>query len=187
AFVVFDHLKHRLSIVANVMPDEFGGLEAAYARAVALIDSLEAELRRPLGGVPGLVAPPPAAVPKLEWTSNMAEETFLDGVAACQEYIRAGDAFQIVLSQRFATRTTADGVSVYRRLRAINPSPYMFYLDFSGYGDFEVVGASPETLVKVQGGEVETKPIAGTRPRGKDAAEDQALAAELLADPKERA
>ncbi len=187
AFVVFDHLKHRLSIVANVMPDEFGGLEAAYARAVALIDSLEAELKRPLDGVPGLEAPPPAAAPKLEWTSNMAEAAFLDGVATCQEYIRAGDAFQIVLSQRFQTKTAADGVSIYRRLRAVNPSPYMFYLDFAGYGDFEVVGASPETLVKVQGGECETKPIAGTRPRGKDAAEDQALAAELLADPKERA
>lgn len=187
AFVVFDHLKHRLSIVANVMPDEFGGLEPAYARALALIDSLEAELKRPLDGVPGLESPPPPAAPKLEWTSNMAAETFLQGVETCQEYIRAGDAFQIVLSQRFQTKTTADGVSVYRRLRAINPSPYMFYLDFTGYGGFEVVGASPETLVKVQGGVCETKPIAGTRPRGKDDAEDKALADELLADPKERA
>src|SRR5690606_35258853 len=95
--------------------------------------------------------------------------------------------FQIVLSQRFSAKISADGVSIYRRLRAINPSPYMFYLDFKGYGDFEVVGASPETLVKVQDGTCETKPIAGTRPRGKDEAEDKALAGELLADPKGRA
>ena len=190
AFVVFDHLKHRLQLVANVMPDEFGGLEPAYARAVALIDALEAELRAPLSDVPVLETSSAAAAPRLDWASNMKPETFLGGVETCQEYIRAGDAFQIVLSQRFAAKTRADGVSIYRRLRAINPSPYMFYLDFAGHsdsGDFEVVGASPETLVKVQGGVCETKPIAGTRPRGKDDAEDKALAADLLADPKERA
>ncbi|HEX2612116.1 MAG TPA: anthranilate synthase component I [Fibrobacteria bacterium] len=190
AFVVFDHLKHRLSIVANVMPDEFGGLEPAYARAVSLLDALEAELRAPLAqgdllespSVPALSAPA-----QLDWKSNVTREQFLGGVERCKEFIRAGDAFQIVLSQRFAAKTPADGVSIYRRLRAINPSPYMFYLDFKGYGDFEVVGASPETLVKVQDGLCETKPIAGTRPRGKDEAEDKALAAELLADPKEKA
>jgi anthranilate synthase component 1 len=187
AFVVFDHLKHRLSIVANVMPDEFGGLEPAYARAVALIDSLEAELRKPLADVPVLESPTPQTPAPLNWVSNMTAAQFLGGVETCQEYIRAGDAFQIVLSQRFSAQTTADGVSIYRRLRAINPSPYMFYLDFAGFGDFEVVGASPETLVKVQQGECETKPIAGTRPRGQDEAEDAALAADLLADPKERA
>jgi anthranilate synthase component 1 len=187
AFVVFDHLKHRLSIVANVMPDEFGGLEPAYARAVALIDALEAELRTPLDDVPALSSDAGKTPAPLDWKSNMTEKRFMDGVDTCKEYIRAGDAFQIVLSQRFEAKTSADGISIYRRLRAINTSPYMFYLDFAGYGDFEVVGASPETLVKVQHGECETKPIAGTRPRGRDEAEDKALAAELLADPKERA
>jgi anthranilate synthase component 1 len=187
AFVVFDHLKHRLSIVANVMPDEFGGLEPAYARAVALIDALEAELRAPLDGVKVLSSDASKTPAPLAWKSNMTAAQYLGGVEACQEFIRAGDAFQIVLSQRFEAKVTADAISIYRRLRTINPSPYMFYLDFNGYGDFEVVGASPETLVKVQHGECETKPIAGTRPRGKDDAEDKALAADLLADPKERA
>src|SRR5690606_21618177 len=180
-------LKHRLRLVANVMPEEFGGLDAAYDRAVALLDALEAELRTPLVDASPLASPPPRPPPALDWTSNMTEDAYLHGVEACQEYIRAGDAFQIVLSQRFEAKVSADALSIYRRLRAINPSPYMFYLDFAGYGDFEVVGASPETLVKVQGGVCETKPIAGTRPRGVDDAHDQALAAELLADPKERA
>jgi anthranilate synthase component 1 len=188
AFVVFDHLKHRLGIVANVMPDEFGGLEPAYARATSLLDALEAELRAPLPQADLLESPSPASVPtKLEWESNVTREQFLDGVEQCKEFIRAGDAFQIVLPQRFSAKTDADGVSIYRRLRAINPSPYMFYLDFKGYGDFEVVGASPETLVQVQDGEVGTKPIAGTRPRGKDFLEDGKIGAELLNDPKERA
>ncbi len=190
AFVVFDHLKHRLSIVANVMPDEFGGLEPAYARALSLIDALEAELRAPLAGddaVMTLASDAGKTPAPLAWNANMTAEQYLGGVEKCQEFIRAGDAFQIVLSQRFEAKVSADAISIYRRLRAINPSPYMFYLDFKGFGDFEVVGASPETLVKVQGGECETKPIAGTRPRGKDDAEDQALAADLLADPKERA
>lgn len=193
AFVVFDHLKHRLRIVANVMPDEFGGLQPAYARATALLDELEAELRAPLPQAELLesAAPAsPASAPALDWKSNVTREQYLGGVERCKEYIRAGDAFQIVLSQRFAAKTAADGVSIYRRLRAINPSPYMFYLDFKGEGGstgFEIVGASPETLVKVQDGVCETKPIAGTRPRGRDDAEDKALAAELLADPKEKA
>jgi anthranilate synthase component 1 len=185
AFVVFDHLKHRLRIVANVMPDEFGGVEAAYRRAVSLIDALEADLRNPVNAAPigadGRTAPPGRAP---AWTSNMTRDQFLAGVERCQEYIRAGDAFQIVLSQRFEAETAADGISIYRRLRSINPSPYMYYLD---YGDFEIVGASPETLVKVQGGLAETKPIAGTRPRGSGEAEDDALAGELLRDPKENA
>ncbi len=186
SFVVFDHLKHRLRIVANVMPDEFGGLEPAYARAVSLMDGLEKDLRGASAESQILSAPPApeGGAEGVEWKSNMTQAQYLAGVEKCQEYIRAGDAFQIVLSQRFSAKTGADAISIYRRLRAINPSPYMYYLD---YGGFEVVGASPETLVKVQAGAVETKPIAGTRRRGRDEAEDAALAAELLADPKEAA
>src|SRR6187402_806195 len=116
----------------------------------------------------------------------MGAGQYVEGVDRCKEFIRAGDAFQIVLSQRFEAKVSADGISIYRRLRAINPSPYMYYLD---YGDFEVVGASPETLVKVQGPPgkriAETKPAAGTRPRGKDDAEDKAFREDLLRDPKE--
>ncbi len=184
AFVVFDHLKHRLRIVANVMPDEWGGLEPATQRALSLMDALERDLRAPLPTAAQTTPVSPEVPAALPWTSNMPRARFLDGVRRCQEYIRAGDAFQIVLSQRYETKTRADGISIYRCLRAINPSPYMYYLD---YGGFEVVGASPETLVKVQGGHCETKPIAGTRRRGRDESEDAKLSAELFADPKERA
>jgi anthranilate synthase component 1 len=187
AFVVFDHLKHRLSIVANVMPDEFGGLEPAYARALSLIEGLEKDLRAAAPAeAKALATEPGKTPPALDWKSNMGPGQYVEGVERCKEFIRAGDAFQIVLSQRFEAKVSADAISIYRRLRAINPSPYMYYLD---YGDFEVVGASPETLVKVQGPPgnrlAETKPAAGSRPRGKDEAEDKALREELLKDPKE--
>src|SRR5688500_16342381 len=143
------------------MTEEHPSLEAAYQAAVEEIEALEADLAQPL--------PRPAAVPAetgtgstQAWESNFTAEGFQAGVLKCKEYIKAGDAFQIVLSQRFTARPAAGGVAIYRALRSINPSPYMYYLD---YGGFEVVGASPETLVKVQGGAVETKPIAGTRRR----------------------
>ena len=180
SFLVFDHIKHRLMIVSNVMVDEHATLEEAYRAAAASIAALEAALAAPLP------APAPArsadAGKSAAWESNFAPEDFQAGVRKCKEYIRAGDAFQIVLSQRFTTRPAAGAIAIYRALRTINPSPYMYYLD---YGDFEIVGASPETLVKVQGGWAETKPIAGTRPRGRDEAEDLALEKELLADAKE--
>ncbi len=178
SFLVFDHIKHKLIVVSNVLVDEFPSVEEAYDSAVAKIAKLEAELAGPV----------PAQVPALggpaAWESNFTPEAFKAGVGKCKEFIRAGDAFQIVLSQRFTTKPSASPLSIYRALRSINPSPYMYYLD---YGDFEIVGASPETLVKVQNGQAETKPIAGTRPRGKDEVEDTALSKELLADPKERA
>jgi anthranilate synthase component 1 len=184
AFVVFDHLKHRLRIVANVMPEEHGGLEVAYRHAVSLIDSLERDLHAALSTEKPFLAAENEDGPSLNWEANMPREQFLDGVNRCKEYIRAGDAFQIVLSQRFQANVSADAISIYRCLRSINPSPYMYYLD---YGGFEVVGASPETLVKVQNGLAETKPIAGTRPRGRTDSEDIELAEELLQDPKELA
>jgi anthranilate synthase component I len=178
SFLVFDHIKHKLSIVSNVMTDEYPTLEAAYASAVAKIGQLEADLARPLPAIEHAIGAP------AKWESNFTQEGFKAGVEKCKEYIKAGDAFQIVLSQRFSTKPSAGPLAIYRALRSINPSPYMYYLD---YGDFEIVGASPETLVKVQNGQAETKPIAGTRRRGKDEAEDQALEKELLADAKERA
>jgi anthranilate synthase component 1 len=181
SFLVFDHIKHKLRIVANVMTGEHATLEAAYQAAVREIEALEADLAKPLPRIAPLPAGPDGAT---AWESNFTPEDYRAGVRKCQEYIKAGDAFQIVLSQRFTARPAAGAVAIYRALRSINPSPYMYYLD---YGDFEVVGASPETLVKVQGGTVETKPIAGTRRRGKDDAEDLHLEKELLADAKEGA
>jgi len=178
SFLVFDHIQHKLRIVSNVMVDEFPTLEAAYAAAAAKIASLEAELTKPALLPEPLAAEPPVPV----WQSNFTEEGFKAGVLKCKEYIKAGDAFQIVLSQRFTTRPAANALTIYRALRTINPSPYMYYLD---YGDFEIVGASPETLVKVQNGLAQTKPVAGTRPRGRDEAEDLALEKELIADAKE--
>ena len=114
----------------------------------------------------------------------MTRERFEAIVARIVEYIHAGDAFQVVPSQRWSAPVEVDAFSIYRGLRAVNPSPYMYFLDF---GDFQVAGASPEPLITVTGREVTTRPIAGTRPRGADAAEDARLEAELLADEKERA
>jgi anthranilate synthase component 1 len=117
-------------------------------------------------------------------SSNFTRSQFADMVKAAKEYILAGDAFQIVLSQRLRRQTSADPFAIYRALRMLNPSPYMFYLDF---GKFQLIGSSPEMLVKLEEGQAETRPIAGTRPRGKSDEEDEALIATLLADPKERA
>ncbi|HLP41517.1 MAG TPA: anthranilate synthase component I family protein, partial [Fibrobacteria bacterium] len=185
---------HKLRIVANVMVDEHPTLEAAYQSARDAIAALEADLAGPLPRPEGARGPAAtdgrtpgggnAEKKNAAWESNFTAEGYQEGVRRCKEFIKAGDAFQIVLSQRFTTRPVADAVTIYRALRSINPSPYMYYLD---YGSFEVVGASPETLVKVQGGLAETKPIAGTRRRGKDEAEDAALEKELLADAKETA
>src|SRR5690606_31067828 len=119
-----------------------------------------------------------------EIQSNLSKEQFIDNVNQAKEYIRAGDIFQVVLSQRFNIETTVDPLHVYRVLRVMNPSPYMQYLKM---GDQVIVGASPEALVKVSNGKVETRPIAGTRPRGKTLEEDKALELELLADEKEKA
>ena len=119
-----------------------------------------------------------------EFESNTGEDGFEASVAACVEYIRAGDAYQVVPSQRWSARAPADAFSIYRGLRAVNPSPYMYFLDFE---DFQIAGASPEALVKVEGRTATQRPIAGTRPRAPTAAEDKARADELLADQKERA
>jgi anthranilate synthase component 1 len=120
----------------------------------------------------------------VSFTSNVDKAGFCRAIAKAQEYITAGDIIQVVLSQRLSARTKAPPFEVYRSLRTINPSPYMFYLRL---GDLHLVGSSPEVMVRVENGLITVRPIAGTRPRGKNAAEDQRLAKELLADPKERA
>jgi anthranilate synthase component 1 len=179
--LAFDHLRHTVTILANAYVDEDGGVEAAYARAVELIrevrERLAGPLPRPEGGR-GSARPEPQFAP------NMPREAFEAMVARIVEYVHAGDAFQVVPSQRWSAPVPVQPFSIYRGLRAVNPSPYMYFLDF---GDFEIVGASPEPLVTVSGRRVSTRPIAGTRPRGGDVEEDQRIAAELLADEKERA
>ncbi len=179
ALVVFDHLKHTVTVLANVYTEE--DLEASYARALETI----AEVRWRLAGpVPRPARPPAANRAAPRFQSNMAREQFEANVARIIEYIRAGDAYQVVPSQRWSAPVPVEAFSIYRGLRAVNPSPYMYFLDF---GDFEVAGASPEPLITVGGRTVATRPIAGTRPRGATAEEDRRIAEELLADPKERA
>ena len=177
--VVFDHLKHTVTVLANVYGDE--DIDASYKRAVETI----AEVRWRLAGpVPRPARPPTGERPVPSFQSNMSRSEFEAIVARIIEYIRAGDAYQVVPSQRWSARVAVEAFSIYRGLRAVNPSPYMYFLDF---GDFEVAGASPEPLITVTGRHVSTRPIAGTRPRGSTAEEDRRIAEELLADPKERA
>jgi anthranilate synthase component 1 len=176
--VVFDHLKHTITILVNVYADD-GELEAAYADALATI----AKARRLLAGPVPAVEPTPAR-DRPTFASNMPREQFEAMVARIVEYVHAGDAFQVVPSQRWSAELDADPFSVYRGLRVVNPSPYMYFLDFM---DFQIAGASPEPLLTVTGDHVSTRPIAGTRPRGADVAEDAVIAEGLLADEKERA
>ncbi|KGO98656.1 anthranilate synthase component I [Novilysobacter defluvii] len=179
---VFDNLKGRLYLVVHADPAE----AQAYARAQRRLDQLVHRLRT------GAAYPEtldPAGLEEADFVSGFTREGFLEAVRTAQEYIRAGDIFQVVLSQRLSVPFKARPVDVYRALRALNPSPYMYFLDV---GEMQVVGASPEILVRLQHdaggrGTVTVRPIAGTRPRGATPEEDAALEAELLADPKERA
>ncbi|MEA2186351.1 MAG: anthranilate synthase component [Solirubrobacteraceae bacterium] len=176
--VVFDHLKHTINVLVNVYADDDDGdLETSYAEAVATIQKARDLLA---GSVPR--PEPTPARPRPTFSSNMPREQFESNVARIVEYIRAGDAYQVVPSQRWSAELDIDPFSVYRGLRVVNPSPYMYFLDFM---DFQVAGASPEPLLTVSGRHVATRPAAGTRPRGADAAEDIRLADELLADEKE--
>jgi anthranilate synthase component I len=179
ALVVFDHLKHTVTVLANVYVDD--DVEASYRRALDTI----AEVRWRLAGpVPRPTRPPQRDRRPPEFAPNMPREQFEAMVARIIDYIYAGDAYQVVPSQRWSAPVPVEAFSIYRGLRAVNPSPYMYFLDF---GDFEVAGASPEPLITVSGRHVSTRPIAGTRPRGGNAEEDRRVAEELLADPKERA
>ncbi len=181
ALVVFDHLKHTVTVIANVYAGDGDDVDVAYTRAAGTI----AEIRWRLDGpVPRPAHPPARDRVGPTFQSNMSRETFEAMVARIIEYIYAGDAFQVVPSQRWSAPVPVEAFSIYRGLRAVNPSPYMYFLDF---GDFEIAGASPEPLITVAGRRVATRPIAGTRPRGATVDEDQEMARELLADEKERA
>ena len=172
--VAFDHLKHTVTILANAYVDEHDSEARARERIAEVRERLAGPLPRPA---------PHAERPQPVFEPNMPREAFEAMVARIVEYVHAGDAFQVVPSQRWSAPSPVESFSIYRGLRAVNPSPYMYFLDFE---DFQIVGASPEPLVTVNGRRASTRPIAGTRPRGGDVEEDRAIAADLLADEKER-
>jgi len=176
--VIFDHVTHKVKVVSHVHVD--GDIDAAYRAAVGRIDYLTERLRTPLKTSHAGISRPASG----EVSSNFSRQEFKTAVARIKEFIAAGEAIQVVLSQRLSRPTSAAPFEIYRALRTINPSPYMFYLDM---GEFQLIGASPEILVKVEDGTVVTRPLAGTRPRGATPAEDRRLEAELRSDEKERA
>ncbi len=175
---VFDNLKGRLYLITHADPSRDGAFESAQSR----LDALTARLREQATTYPAPITS--AVMDESDFVSGFTHQGFLDAVRTCKEHILAGDIFQVVLSQRLSVPFTARPVDVYRALRGLNPSPYMYFLDV---GDLQVVGSSPEILVRLQEGKVTVRPIAGTRPRGATPEKDRALEAELLADPKERA
>src|SRR5438045_8762649 len=182
--IAFDHVQHRLWIVRNVFTEGHGSLRAKYDAAVREIKRTRQLLEEPVAAEQPKKSSITPNRPSLKVSSNFRRPEYLDVVRKAKQYIRAGDIFQVVLSQRFSVRASANPFEVYRQLRALNPSPYLFYLQLN---DVTVVGSSPEMLVKVQGRDVFYRPIAGTRPRGKDEGEDQRLEREMLASEKERA
>lgn len=175
---VFDHIKHKLIIIALTQPGN--DPEAAYRRALSLLDRATERLRGTVPVPGGLFGP--GAPRKFTFTSNHTAESHAAMVRKAQEYIAAGDIFQVVLSQRLQTRVRLRPIDIYRTLRTINPSPYMYFLSM---GDLKIIGASPEMLVRVEDGIAQTRPIAGTAPRSGDDVEDAARAAALLQDQKE--
>jgi anthranilate synthase component 1 len=183
--IIFDHAFKRLHVVAHA--DVTGAaspeaLRTAYQSAASQIETIVARLALPKSL--RALRLPPTIPPRSDFRSSFTRERFEQAVAGCLEYIRAGDIFQVVLSQRLELETKADAFELYRASRVINPSPFMFYVRSP---EATLVGASPEILCRVEDGEVTNRPLAGTRKRGADAAEDERLKAELLADPKERA
>lgn len=195
--IVFDHVQHKLLVIANMQTpgqgrSSDGEIEAAYADAVARINAIVSDLRKPLVPPSGKGAGGDAA-----WRSNFAQGEYEEIVRRAKEYIAAGDIFQVVPSQRLSRSTDAEPFAIYRALRMLNPSPYMYFLEFNGVAGLEeisgsgeplwIIGSSPEMHVRLEDDRAYLHPIAGTRWRGESAAEDDALAEGLLNDPKERA
>ncbi|MBO8140976.1 MAG: anthranilate synthase component I [Firmicutes bacterium] len=179
--LVFDHVSRRIQVVVNQPVD--GDPEGAYKRAVRRVEDVVRRLEREPGLRP-LMGIDPRGFHMPRYQSNVEKDVFCRSVQQAKEYIAAGDIFQVVLSQRLTAPLGAHPFDVYRVLRSVNPSPYMFYLDF---GDHQLIGSSPEVMVRLDGGKAQLRPIAGTRPRGATPEEDERLAKELLADAKERA
>jgi len=180
--IAFDHVQHLLWVVRNVYTDGAGSLRAKYNAAVKEIRRTRELLEAPVPGEKREAAKAGRRLPKVQ--SNFKRTEYLEAVRQAKKYVRAGDVFQVVISQRFSAKTQSSAFDVYRELRAVNPSPYLFYLHLN---DVHVVGSSPEMLVKVQGRDVFYRPIAGTRWRGADEGEDLRLEQEMLASEKERA
>ena len=180
--LVFDHLQHVIKVVSHVRLD--GDIEASYRQATWKIEELVGRLSQPLATLPYRKDVPPVPVTHPEICSNMPRDVYERSVERIKEYIVAGDCIQVVFSHRFSRPTQAHPFDIYRALRTVNPSPYMFYLEL---GDFHVVGASPEMLVRVEERHIDYHPIAGTKPRGASEAEDLANEEELRTDEKERA
>ncbi len=183
--LVFDNVEHKIKVVANAFIEDGADITALYKETLEKIEALVDTLSK--GTVEGgLESAPagPASGGRLDITSNFEREAYCEAVDTIKEYIRSGDVIQTVLSQRFSTPLPASPFDIYRALRVVNPSPYMFFLRLGG---IHIVGSSPEILVRVEDGDVNVKPIAGTRKRGRDEAEDLLLEKELLSDPKELA
>ncbi|MDY6973053.1 MAG: anthranilate synthase component I [Thermodesulfobacteriota bacterium] len=177
--IIFDHLSHKIKVVAFAHLLEGSDPRAVYAQACEEVSEAIDELQRPLSAVSD-----EEQFSLSELNSNFSKEEFGKAVKKAKDYIVAGDVIQVVLSQRFSGEVAGNGFALYRNLRSVNPSPYMFYLNFR---ETKLIGASPEILVRLTDGKIELRPIAGTRPRGETAEEDLALERELMADPKERA
>ncbi|HEU5124562.1 MAG TPA: anthranilate synthase component I [Verrucomicrobiae bacterium] len=179
--LIFDRVAQTIIVLVNAILEDSSSPEEAYENAVAEIERIVSLLEQPSEHRPATV---PTEVPELPFSSNVPKEKFLANVQASKKFINSGDIIQVVGSQRFSVETKASAMDVYRAVRSVNPSPYMFLLELNG---FSLVGASPEIHVRSEDHQVEIRPIAGTRRRGKTADEDIALEKELLADPKERA
>ncbi len=179
--IVFDHLNKTIKVVCAAHIDE-RDIQDVYEDAVNKIDNVTNKLRTPVMTLSDDITEKGEL--SLKFSSNFKEPDFLQAVETCKEYIRAGDIIQAVLSQRLQTEINAEPINIYRTLRVINPSPYMFYIKMK---DLELIGSSPEVMVKVDDGNINVRPIAGTRKRGSTTEEDELLAKELLSDPKELA
>jgi anthranilate synthase component 1 len=181
--LIFDHIGHKTKIISYALLDGKKSIQAAYKEAKDKIDRIIARLKQP--SFPYSSSENHRRkIREGNPQSNLTPQAFMEGVKKAKEYIRRGDIFQVVLSQRFRRKIDVSSFNIYRALRSLNPSPYMYYLKC---GDFEMIGSSPEILVRKEGENVILRPIAGTRPRGKSEQEDKILIKELLADPKERA
>ena len=178
--LIFDNLEHKIKVIANAVIEEGDNPTDVYKRAIKKIDGLVKRLKTSSSESQRVRGSKSQRAKEV--VSNFTKEKFIGGILKAKEYIQAGDIIQVVLSQRFETCLDVEPFDIYRALRVINPSPYMFYLRLDG---IELIGSSPEILVRVEGRDIDVRPIAGTRPRGKDEAEDKRLEQELLKDPKE--
>ncbi len=177
--LVFDNLKQKVKVISNVFLNDYESLEKAYQEAEDKIEGMVTKLQSPTPS-----PPPKKSLPPSHLRSNLNREDFIEAVERAKEYIKAGDVIQVVLSQRFTAEIQCEPFDIYRALRSINPSPYLFFLRM---GEITLLGASPEVMVRLEGNQIELRPLAGTRPRGQTLKEDLAIEKELLADEKERA